>query len=576
MTKQNAESPADHDTASADTTAVHTTDTAQPAAPEAEPAASSDEVERDVADASQPAGSAETDKTLGVRRNKKSKKPSAKASKPKNKTNTGEGSFGSERVDLRCLSKLKLASLTVSPALIPAPLLNALKSAGLSGRSQLGPSLFTSLAAIAACSGTSINLDEISHQPGKKPHSLTSSSALRIVLMQPDRRFRCIPSPVMDALYEIENDACDAWSEAKQRFAEECTAAARQRVAYRQAVNAAHLLGISPPALPEQLRANVTSKPPRPRVIVSNSGSAAISAAAATSGGLLVVDDRAMPTMSGVGCTHDQLTDQLLNAAGLGHACAIEDPATGHVGMRRVGASVIGSLTSAEAFWLYKAGASQLAATVFVPMMNSAEATSGNSAELADLLRRIRDLSRPAVMLQMSGNALAAIRAATRAWSKLDAPIVPLSHYCAALPDLATRLVILFHLAEAASASNVDAEVKEATVRAVIEVIDDSVLPAARAVLGPVSTNADERDAKRVLSFIQRRTSAVKRILERRLLVTAWPRSMPVSPMDAALLFLCQLGLLEADENGSSFTVAEIVYAAESQLDDLSTDPRRV
>jgi hypothetical protein len=181
------------------------------------------------------------------------------------------------------------------------------------------------------------------------------------------------------------------------------------------------------------------------------------------------------------------------------------------------------------------------------------------------------------VMLQMSGNALAAIRAATRAWSKIDAAIAPLSHYCAALPDLAKRLVILFHLAEAASEGNdVSAEVEEATVRGVIGVIDDSILSAARAVLGPVSIDAAERDAKRVLSFIQRRTSAVKRILERRLLVIAWPRSMPVSPIDAALLFLCQLGLLEANENGSSFAVAEIVYAAESQLDDLSTDPRRV
>ena len=95
------------------------------------------------------------------------------------------------------------------------------------------------------------------------------------------------------------------------------------------------------------------------------------------------------------------------------------------------------------------------------------------------------------------------------------------------------------------------------------------VVPAAQAVLGPISTNPVERDARRIIAHLRTATSADYRTFERRTIMRAWQKTMPVPRLDAALGLLLKAGLLAALDKtdagkagGQRFEVAEHVYAA--------------
>ena len=158
-----------------------------------------------------------------------------------------------------------------------------------------------------------------------------------------------------------------------------------RRRLHDQAVTAATLLGIAPPA--PWIEELPVKSGPRPHLVLRNAASSAILAAAAGGTGLLLVDDRAMPSMSSVGSNFDKDTDRLLNALSLGLDVSVEDPVSGRTSMRCPPAGVIGVLAEPEWSSLYKATGRQLLATIFVAA--APPPIVSDASNLASLLHKV-------------------------------------------------------------------------------------------------------------------------------------------------------------------------------------------
>ena len=251
---------------------------------------------------------------------------------------------------------------------------------------------------------------------------------------------------------------------------------------------------------------------------------AAIRAAAAGGSGLLVIDERRMVSMTRVADFYDKPTEMLLSDFARSNIVPIVDPKSGRTEMRALPASVIGVLTPADCALLDEVAAASYMATPLVP---AAPAPTGDSAGLVTLLRHIGAIAGDAaVTLQLPVGALAS---AADAWATLAAGAQPpLSYWLAQLPDVARRLAAALHLVAAAGADGkMSAAIAPATVKRAVSIIDACVLPTARAVLSPVSTAENIRDARRVIEHLRATTSAQHARFERRPLLRSWQASMP-------------------------------------------------
>ena len=286
-------------------------------------------------------------------------------------------------------------------------------------------------------------------------------------------------------------------------------------------------------------------------------GSRAVQAAAAGGTGLLVVDERHVASMANVAGHYDTTIDRLLNAAAAGHSVAIEDRNSGCVAMRPLTASVIGVLTLAGCATAYKAGWAQLASTVFV---NAAvPPVAADSAPLMALMRAVASIKPTSLRLPAPG--------AISVWSSAANVQPPLSDFLAQRTDLTLRLAAVLHIVALADGRRKLApNVPVGTVRRAAAIVESYVTPLAEAVLGPVSVDQVERDGRRVVAYAREWTSLTNPVLERRTLMRAWQRSMPVRQLDAALALLVHEGLLapldEADPGvmGQQFRVAPAAF----------------
>lgn len=196
--------------------------------------------------------------------------------------------------------------------------------------------------------------------------------------------------------------------------------------------------------------------------------------------------------MASVGDFFDEPTDALLNAAAAGRQIPITDPICGRVVMRMVPASVIGTLIVADCASLHHAGPAQLLATVFVPAVPPPIAADSNA--LITLMRQVRALGDDITTLHLPAQD-DALATAAAAWVALAGhALPPLSDFLAGLPDLVRRLAALLHLAAAAGGgARPTPEISPATVKRAVAIVEACVVPAARAVLSPVSAPEVER-----------------------------------------------------------------------------------
>jgi len=242
----------------------------------------------------------------------------------------------------RLLARVELPRVTLERRLLPPKLLAALDAAGLGAPALLPSSVFMLLAAIGAIAGPTIQCEPVDRVRGMAGCGL----ALRVTLLAPERRSTLVPAAILAGVLAVENDLLDVYQQTARQAAEQRQAAAGRRRLYEQASKSAVALGIAlPPPLPDEAPAQPG---PRPRIVVFEGAGAAIRAAAAGSTGLLIVDERRMTSMAGVGEFFDEPTDALLNAAAAGHPVPIADPATGRTTMRSLPASVIGTLKTAD------------------------------------------------------------------------------------------------------------------------------------------------------------------------------------------------------------------------------------
>ncbi len=505
------------------------------------------------------AGDAEADHTSGA-----GDKPRAKAKAQKRSGNNSSRATGSDNASSdqppslreQLLTPLAVPPVTLDRRLLPANLIDALDAAGLGARETLPAAALMALAAVAAVAGPAVRC-EVGGDRGLI--GTTNDTALRVALIAADRRAPLVPSAILAGAFAAENDLLDRYEQAEALDAEHRRAAAERRRLQAKAAEIAITLGAPPP--PPLSDAAPARYDARPRIVVRDGAAAAVRLAAAGGTGLLVVDERRMTSMTRVAGFYDGPTETLLTGFTRGDQVPIVDPKSGRTEMRALPASVIGVLTTADCALLHEVAGASYMATVFVP---AAPASTGDNAGLMVLLRHVEVIvGGAAVILQLPPEALTG---ADKAWAALAAGTQPpLSDYLDGLPDLARRLAAALHLAAAAgSDGKTGSAVPPATVKRAISIINACVVPTALAVLSPVSTAENIRDARRIVAHLRATTSAQKPRFERRRLLLSWQDSMPTQRLDAAIALLEAEKLLTAAEKsgGREYDVALDVYRA--------------
>lgn len=458
------------------------------------------------------------------------------------------------------LQEQLLTPLTVPPAtldrrLLPANLLDALDAAGLGAAETLPAATLMVLATVTAVVGPGVRCEAGGEL--RKLIGNTCDTAVRVALIASDRRAPLVPSAILAGAYAAENVLVDRYEEACELDAEHRRDAAERRRLHAQATAIAATLGTPlPPPLIEAARSKSGA---RPCIVVRDGAAAAIRAAAAGGSGLLLIDERRMASMTRVADFYDGPTEMLLSALARGDHLPIFDPKSRRTIMRSLPASVIGVLTTADCGLLHKVTPASYTATAFVPAV---PAPTGDSAGLVALLRGVGAIAADPVILQMPESALTG---PAETWAALAAGMLPpVSDYLACLPDLARRLAIGLHLAAAAGDGKLSPAIPPATVRHAIAIVNSCVMPTALAVLSPVSTADNIRDARRIIGHLRVKTSSQKPRFERRPLLRSWQDSMPTSQFDAAIALLEDEKLLTAIEKSGSreYDVAVKVYTA--------------
>ena len=524
---------------------------------QAEPqAAQSEEAKPTTAESD--AGAAEADHSSGA-----GDKPRAKAKAQKRSGNNSSRATGSDNASSdqppslreQLLTPLTVPPVTLDRRLLPANLIDALDAAGLGARETLPAAALMALAAVAAVAGPAVRC-EVGGDRGLI--GTTNDTALRVALIAADRRAPLVPSAILAGAFAAENDLLDRYAEAEALDAEHRRAAAERRRLQAKAAEIAITLGAPPP--PPLTEAAPAQCGARPRIVVRDGAAAAIRLAAAGGSGVLIIDERRMTSMAGVAGFYDGPTETLLTDCARGDHVPIVDPKSGRTEMRPLPASVVGVLTNADCASLPEVAAASYMATAFVPAV---PAPTGDSASLVTLLRHVGAIAEDAVTLQMSA---ATLTGAAEAWAALAASTQPpLSDYLAHLPDLARRLAAMLHLVAAAGGDGkIGPAIQPATVKKAISIINVCLLPTARAVLSPVSTAENIRDARRIVAHLRATTSPQKPRFERRPLLRSWQDSMPTARLDAAIALLEVEKLLTAVEKtgGQHYDVALAVYGA--------------
>lgn len=456
----------------------------------------------------------------------------------------------------RLLTPLTVPPVTLDRRLLPANMLQALDAAGLGARETFPAAALMALAAVAAVAGPAVRC-EANGERGLIGGA--GDTALRVALIAQDRRASLVPSAILAGATAAENAALDRYDQAAQLDAEDRRAAAELRRLHAKAAELAIMLGAPPP--PPLTEAAPARCGAPPRIVVRDGAAAAIRLAAAGGTGLLVVDERRMTSMTRVAGFYDGPTETLLTDLARGDQVPIVDPNSRRTHMRSLPASVIGVLTNADHASLPEVAAASYMATVFVPAVS---ASTGDSAGLVTLVRHVGAIAGDAaVTLRLPA---ATLTGAVKAWAALAAGTQPpLSDYLAHLPDLARRLAAALHLVAAAGGDGkIGPAIAPATVKRAISIINTCVVPTALALLSPVSTADNIRDARRVIDHLRVKTSPQKRRFVRRPLLLSWQDSMSTPRLDAAIALLEAEKLLTAVEKsgGREYDVAPDVYRA--------------
>ena len=542
----------DHSTVS-DTVAAAPENAAQ-----AQPQAAQNE-EAKPTTAGKDAGAAETEHSSGA-----GDKPRAKAKGQTRRSSNDSRSTGSDsaradqppRLREQLLTSLTVPPVTLDRRLLPANLIDALDAAGLGARETLPAAALMTLAAVAAVAGPALRC-EIGGDRGLVGNM--RDTALRVALIAPDRRASLVPSTILAGAYAAEDDLLDRYEKVEELDAEHRRAAAARRRLHAQASAIAVTLGAPPP--PPLTEAAPVPCGARPRVVVRDGAAAAIRAAAAGGSGLLVIDERRMMSMSRVAEFYDKPTEMLLSDFARGDHVPIVDPKSGRTAMRALPASVIGVLTPADCPLLHEVVPASFIGTA---LLKAVPAPTGDGAPMVTLLRHVGVIAGDAaVTLQLPVGALAS---AAEAWAALAADMQPpLSDWLAHLPDLARRLAAALHLVAAAGADGkMSSAIAPATVKKAVALVNNCLVPTAQAVLSPVSTAENIRDARRIVAHLRATTSPQKPRFERRRLLRSWQDSMPTPRFDAAIALLEAEKILTAVEKtgGQEYDVALAVYGA--------------
>jgi hypothetical protein len=442
----------------------------------------------------------------------------------------------------RLLEKFELPKLTLDRALLPLELLAPLDAAGLGAAATLPASAFMTLAAIAAVAGPNTTLEPCVDE--KLASRLTTNGlSLRIASLTEERRSAFVPAAILAAVYAAENTAFSRYREVVQRNALKRRAHTKRRALHEQASQAAVALGIEPP--PPLAEALAIEDPARPRIVLPRATGSAIAVAAPGGTGVLIVDDRGVPSLLRVGQHFDEPLSTLLGTLNLGHQSPFLDP-SGLTTMRALPASVLGQLTTAEVATLYRADPDQFGSTVFVSAAAPAPVGADSSGLIA-LMLAVQTMADEPIILRMPAKTRHALVTAVATWDRLAATALPpLSDLLAGLPDLARRLAAGLHLVAAAGANDKPSpEITPAAMQRAVKIVDAFVIPFARAVLGPLSVPAAERDGREIIDHL-RETASGEPVFERRPLMRAWRRRMPGKRLDAALEVLQQERLLVA------------------------------
>jgi hypothetical protein len=128
----------------------------------------------------------------------------------------------------------------------------------------------------------------------------------------------------MSAVYAVENAAFGRFREVVERNAVKRRAHAKRQALHEQALQAALTLGIKPP--PPLAEGFAIEDPARPRIVLPRATGSAIMAAAPGGTGVLIVDDRAMPSLWAVGQNFDEPLATLLDTLNIGHQMPFVDP----------------------------------------------------------------------------------------------------------------------------------------------------------------------------------------------------------------------------------------------------------
>jgi hypothetical protein len=452
----------------------------------------------------------------------------------------------------RLLAPLEIAPTPLDRRVLPANLLAGLDAAGLGGRDLLPAATLMALAAVAAAAGPSVRCEAAGDQLGP-----AGNTALRVVLVAPDRRASLVPSAILAATYAAENAAIDRHEQVDQLDAERRRMVADRRRLYAKACEITAVIGAPP--LPPFTVVAPAPRGSRPRIVVTNGAAAAVRLAAAGGTGVMVVDERRMTSMAHVAEFYDEQSELLLTALARGDVVPVADPTTGRTTMRSLPASVIGLLTVAECALLHEVAAESYVATAFVaaaPPLRTADCSA-----LVWLLRRIGAIGSEAVTLQLPAEM---VTSAVGGWAALAASMQPpLSDWLGYLPDLLRRLAAALHLAAAAGGDGkLAGQIPVTAVKRAIVLINSIILPTAQAVLSPVSTPDDIRDARRIVAHLRAETSAKTADFDRRQLLRSWQHSMTTMRLDAAITLLEKEKLLTAVEKsgGKRYKVSPEVY----------------
>ena len=447
----------------------------------------------------------------------------------------------------RLLATIRLPAVKIDPTCLPAGLRDALQAANLTDEQNLSLATFAALTAITAVAG---NIKCIIERPMPEL-SISDGRSLRLAVVA-QRHMPMIVSPhIIGAAYAAESDALDEYSAQVQQIEQARRSSDQLRRLREQAARAGIDLGADIPQSD-----GTSNKPgPRPRIVIVDGAESAIRTAAAGGTGLVIIDDRRTPWLANIGSNFDYGTDGLLNMVAAGYPIPVNDPTTGRVSMTSITTGVIGALDLSDCDALCKCNNAQLAGTIFMP--GSIPPADGNSAKLDALLRRVRKLGLEGLTFRLPGDACAS---AVKAWTEAAADLQPpLANVVAGAPDLARRLAIAMHLAgldEGTAGLTIPAK----TAASAIRLVDDAVLPVARALLGPCSVPQVENDARRVVAYLRTNSSPADRTFERRALLRSWQRSMTAIRLDAAIAVLTEAELLIPTEGDGRVVVAPAVF----------------